>query len=238
MHMNMELLPPAESGGIGPGGPHHSSDRPDTTRILLVDDHPVVRQGIRQILTDAFHAVEVGEAATADDAFREIRTSDWTLVVLDISMPGVSGLEILRGIRHERPELPVLILSMHPAEQFARRAMNAGASGYLTKHSGPRELVHAVQALIDRGVYFSPETSSSQPGEESDRAKRLHEGLSDREYQVLRMMALGKTVSQIAQEISLSVKTVSTYRARVLEKMNMRTTAELMRYAILNRLVD
>jgi DNA-binding NarL/FixJ family response regulator len=238
MHMNMELLPPTESGRIGPGGPHHSSDRPDTTRILLVDDHPVVRQGIRQILTDAFDAVEVGEAATADDAFREIRSSDWTLVVLDISMPGVSGLEILRGIRHERPALPVLILSMHPAEQFAGRAMNAGASGYLTKHSGPRELVQAVQALIDGGVYFNPETSSSLAGGESDRANRLHDGLSDREYQVLRMMALGKTVSQIAQEISLSVKTVSTYRARVLEKMNMRTTAELMRYAILNRLVD
>ncbi len=199
----------------------------------------MVRQGIRQILTDAFHAVEVGEAATADDAFREIRASDWTLVVLDISMPGVSGLEILRGIRHERPELPVLILSMHPAEQFARRAMNAGASGYLTKHSGPRELVHAVQALIDRGVLLQPR-DIIEPGwaKRASRAKRLHEGLSDREYQVLRMMALGKTVSQIAQEISLSVKTVSTYRARVLEKMNMRTTAELMRYAILNRLVD
>lgn len=236
--MNMEPFPPTEPNRVGTGGPHHSSDRPDATRILLIDDHPVVRQGIRQILTDAFQAVEVGEAETAEAAFQEIRKSDWTLVVLDLSIPGVSGLEILRGIRHERPDLPILILSMHPAEQFARRAMNAGASGYLTKHSGPLELVRAVQALIDRGVYFSPDISSSPVGEESKSANRLHEGLSDREYQVLRMMAQGKTVSQIAQEISLSVKTVSTYRSRVLEKMNMRTTAELMRYAILNRLVD
>jgi len=236
--MNMEFLPPTDPGRIRPDGPDDPRGRPDSTRILLVDDHPVVRQGIRQILVDSFESVEVGEAENADAAFREIRASDWTLVVLDISIPGVSGLEILRGIRHERPELPVLILSMHPAEQFARRAMNAGASGYLTKHSGPRELVHAVQALIDQGVYFIGETTSAQAGEEGDRPNRLHESMSDSEYQVLRMMALGKTVSQIAQEISLSVKTVSTYRARVLEKMNMRTTAELMRYAILNRLVD
>jgi DNA-binding NarL/FixJ family response regulator len=197
-----------------------------------------VRQGIRQILTEAFVAVEVGEAENADAALREIRASDWTLVVLDLSIPGVSGLEILRAIRHERPELPVLILSMHPADQFARRAMNAGASGYLTKHSGPRELVRAIQAVIEHGVYRSAAMPPSRVGNQGDRANRLHEGLSDREYQVLRMMALGKTVSQIAQEISLSVKTISTYRARVLEKMHMRTTAELMRYAILNRLVD
>jgi DNA-binding NarL/FixJ family response regulator len=236
--MNMELRPPTDPGQIRPDGPHLPRERSDTTRILLVDDHPVVRQGIRQILTDSFQSVEVGEAETAEAAFHSIRTSDWTLVMLDISIPGVSGLEILRRIRYERPELPVLILSMHPAEQFARRAMNAGAAGYLTKHSGPQELVRAVQAVIDHGVYFTGETISRQEVEEGERPNRLHEGLSDREYQVLRMMALGKTVSQIAQEISLSVKTVSTYRARVLEKMHMRTTAELMRYAILNRLVD
>jgi DNA-binding NarL/FixJ family response regulator len=236
--MNMELLPPTEPHGLGPGSPNQPSGQSGATRILLVDDHPVVREGIRQILTDAFQAVEVGEAETAEAALKEIRSAEWTLIVLDISIPGVSGLEILRRIHHERPDVPVLILSMHPAEQFAKRAMNAGASGYLTKHSGPRELVDAVQALIDHGVYFGPETSSNPIGEERDPADSLHEGLSDREYQVLRMMAQGKTVSQIAHEISLSVKTVSTYRARVLEKMNMRTTAELMRYAILNRLVD
>jgi two-component system, NarL family, invasion response regulator UvrY len=130
-------------------------------------------------------------------------------------------------------------LSMHSAEQFARRTMSAGASGYLTKSSGPAELVRAIDTLVGGGLYVSPHSDAAAlPDTGTDRGTRLHEGLSDREYQVLRMIALGKTVSQIAAEISLSVKTVSTYRARVLEKMNMRTTAELMRYGILNRLVD
>ena len=210
-----------------------------TTRILLVDDHPVVRQGIKQILTDAFHLVEVGEAENAGAALTEIRTSDWDVVVLDLTIPGVNGLELLRDIRRERPALPILVLSMHTAEQFARRTMSAGASGYLTKSSGPAELVRAIDTLVSGGLYVSPHSDAAGlPDTGTDRGTRLHEGLSDREYQVLRMIALGKTVSQIAAEISLSVKTVSTYRARVLEKMNMRTTAELMRYAILNRLVD
>ena len=210
-----------------------------TTRILLVDDHPVVRQGIRQILTEAFRLVEVGEADNAAEALTDVRSGDWDVVVLDLTMPGVSGFELLRDLRRERPQLPILVLSMHPADQFARRTMNAGASGYLTKHSGPTELVRAIETLISGGLYLGshgdPTASSDQAAE---RGTHLHEGLSDREYQVLRMIALGKTVSQIAAEISLSVKTVSTYRARVLEKMSMHTTAELMRYAILNRLVD
>jgi DNA-binding NarL/FixJ family response regulator len=236
--MSMEFLPPGDRGFDKPNAPTDSSVPDHRTRILLVDDHPVVREGIKRILADAFQFVEVGEAESAEAALGEIRASVWSVVVLDISIPGVSGLEILRGIRRERPDLPVLILSMYPAEQFAQRAMNAGASGYLTKHSGPRELVRAIRALIDHGFYFGSGTTSGFGTATDDRSNRLHDGLSDREYQVLRMIALGKTVSQIAQEVSLSVKTVSTYRARVLEKMNMRTTAELMRYAILNRLVD
>ena len=209
-----------------------------TARILLVDDHPVVRQGIKQILTEAFHPVQVGEAESAAEALTGVRTAEWDVVVLDLTMPGVNGLELLRDIRRERPELPILVLSIHPAEQFARRTMNAGASGYLTKHTGPTELVRAIDTLISGGLYVSPVADAASSVEATELGTRLHERLSDREYQVLRMIALGKTVSQIATEISLSVKTVSTYRARVLEKMNMHTTAELMRYAIVNHLVD
>ena len=235
--MNMDLHPSIyDDRRIPPG----SADPPVTEhakRILLVDDHPVVRQGIKQILTDAFRVVEIGEADDAEGALIEIRASNWDIVVLDITMPGVNGLEVLRDIRRERPELPVLILSMHPAEQFARRALHAGASAYLTKHSGPGELVRAIYALTSGRIYVSPYADPTG-STSANHGSRLHETLSDREYQVLRMIALGKTVSQIAAEISLSVKTVSTYRARVLEKMNMRTTAELMRYAIVNRLVD
>jgi DNA-binding NarL/FixJ family response regulator len=206
--------------------------------VLLVDDHPVVRQGIKQILTDAFESINVGEAQDAAGALREVRSSSWSVVVLDISLPDASGLDILRDIRSERPNLPVLILSMHPSEQFARRAIKAGAVGYLTKHSDPRELVHAIHTLHEGGIYINPDLElGSSPSQESE-SRRPHDILSDREYQVLRMIALGKTVSEIATEIKLSVKTVSTYRARVLEKMNLRTSAELMRYAIINRLVD
>ena len=236
--MPMHLHRFTNEGGRTPSGSNDPPVKERATRILLVDDHPVVRQGIKQILTEAFHLVEVGEAETAAEALTDVRSTEWDIVVLDLTMPGVSGLELLRDIRHERPELPILVLSMHPAEQFARRTINAGASAYLTKHAGPTELVRAIEALIIGAIYVSPITNAAEPVEAREQGTRLHEGLSDREYQVLRMIAQGKTVSQIAAEISLSVKTVSTYRARVLEKMHMHTTAELMRYAILNHLVD
>lgn len=224
--------------------PFARSDGPSTsreaTRILLVDDHPVVRQGIRQILTEAFDQVDIGEAGDAPQALHEVRTRPWSVVILDLSLPGTSGLDVLRDLRREQPALPILILSMHTAAQFAWRAMAAGAAGYLTKDSGPRELVRAVHLLLEGKTYTDYTDAHPESGapRSSEAARRLHDALSDREYQVLRMMALGKTVSQIALETSLSVKTVSTYRARVLEKMGMRTTAELMRYAILNHLVD
>jgi two-component system, NarL family, invasion response regulator UvrY len=237
MMMDLYSLP-HEDHSAAPGSANSSAIE-HTKRILLVDDHPVVRQGIRQILTEAFPVVQIGEAEHADEALTALRTSGWDIIVLDIAMPGVTGLELLREIRRERPALPVLILSMHPAEQFASRAMLAGASAYLTKHSGPGELVEAIEALTSGKVYVSPHADAGESPESRDsQPPSAHEKLSDREYQVLRMIAQGKTVSQIAAEISLSVKTVSTYRARVLEKMNMRTTAELMRYAIVNRLVD
>jgi len=181
----------------------------------------------------------VGEAANAEEGLSELRNTEWDVMVLDLTLPGASGLEFLKDLRRERPALPVLVLSMHPPDQFARRAMNAGASGYLTKDSAPNELVKAVGEVIAGRRYLNPsviEELVAHP--EKERSQRPHEVLSDREYQVLRMIASGLTVSQVATRLSLSVKTISTYRARVLEKMNMKTTAELMHYGIQHGLVD
>ena len=209
------------------------------TRILLVDDHPVVRQGVKHVLATAFHPALVGEAANADEGMKELRNTEWDIMVLDLTLPGTSGLDLLKNLRREHPTLPVLVLSMHPPDQFARRAMNAGASGYLAKDSPPAELVKAVGEVIAGRRYLNPAVIEElamnlQP----ERGQRPHEVLSDREYQVLRMIASGLTVSQVATRLTLSVKTVSTYRARVLEKMHMKTTAELMHYGIQQNLVD
>ena len=209
------------------------------TRILLVDDHPVVRQGIRQVLSGAFEDSEVGEAASAEEGLHEVLDNDWDVMVLDISLPGASGLDLLKDLRRERPQLPVLVLSIHPPDQFARRALGAGALGYLTKDSAATELVKAVSEVIAGRPYLPPSVEHQIGGSTGgDPEKRLHEGLSDREYQVLRMIASGLTVTQAAARLSLSVKTISTYRARVLEKMHMKTTAELMHYGIQHGLID
>jgi two-component system, NarL family, invasion response regulator UvrY len=209
------------------------------TRILLIDDHPIVRQGIKQVLAGAFDPALVGEAANAEEGLTEVRNTDWDILVLDLTLPGTSGLDLLKDLRRERPTLPVLVLSMHPADQFARRVINAGASGYLTKDTAPTELVKAVGEVIAGRRYLSPALiAASFQHDESVQAQRPHELLSDREYQVFRMLASGLTVTQIASRLSLSVKTISTYRMRVLEKMNMDTTAELMHYGIQNGLVD
>jgi DNA-binding NarL/FixJ family response regulator len=209
------------------------------TRILLVDDHPIVRQGIKQVLTGAFEPALVGEAANAEEGLSEIRSTEWDVMVLDLTLPGLSGLDLLKDLRRERPELPVLVLSMHPADQFARRALNAGASGYLTKDSAPTELVKAVSELMAGRRYMNAAVVGELvTGEQLASSRRPHEVLSDREYQVLRMIASGLTVSQVATRLSLSVKTISTYRARVLDKMKMKTTAELMHYGIQHGLVD
>jgi DNA-binding NarL/FixJ family response regulator len=209
------------------------------TRILLVDDHPIVRHGIKQVLSGAFHPALVGEAANAEEGLSELRNTEWDVMVLDLTLPGVSGLDFLKDLRRERPALPILVLSMHPPDQFARRAMNAGASGYLTKDSAPTELVKAVGEVIAGRRYLNPSVIEELViHQQTEHSQRPHEVLSDREYQVLRMIASGLTVSQVATRLSLSVKTVSTYRARVLEKMNMKTTAELMHYGIQHGLVD
>jgi DNA-binding NarL/FixJ family response regulator len=206
-------------------------------RILLVDDHPVVRRGIRQILLDGMERVTVGEAADAAQALAAIRTGEWDIVVLDLTLPGVSGLDLLKDIRRSHPALPVLVLSMHPAAQFARRVLAAGASGYLNKDSAPTELIAAVQQ-VRQGRPYQGRGTADLSGQPPASGKAPHDLLSDREYQVLRMLGSGRTVSEIASALALSVKTISTYRTRLLMKLQMRGNAELMRYAIENGLAD
>lgn len=205
-------------------------------RILLVDDHPVVRQGIRQILLEGVKSVLIGEASDVADASARLQADVWDLVVLDLTLPRASGLDLLKEIRRNRPTLPVLVLSMHPASQFARRVLAAGASGYLTKDSAATELITAIEQIRRGKMYLGstpPDwTRTPTPG------AAPHDHLSDREYQVLRMIGSGMTVSEIAATCGLSVKTISTYRSRLLEKLQMRSNAEAMRYAIENGLMD
>jgi DNA-binding NarL/FixJ family response regulator len=208
-------------------------------RILLVDDHEVVRDGVRRILDKQPGATTFGEAGTAPEALELVREHDWDVVLLDISLGGRDGLEVLKEIKQLRPRLPVLILSMHSEELFARRALKAGAAGYVTKGSPRAELAQAVDEVIKGGVYVSPTLAEKlvlDLREGTDRPP--HETLSDREFEVLRLIASGKTVGEIADILSLSAGTISTYRARILEKMGMKTNAELTHYAIQNKLVE
>jgi len=208
-------------------------------KVLIADDHAVFRRGLRETLAEAFSRVTFGEARTALETLEHVRHQDWDVVILDISMPGKSGLDILDDLKRLRPRLPILFLSMHPEEQFARRALKSGAAGYLTKDSVTEELKEAVRKILGGGRYVSATLAEKlaldlRPGADTP----LHELLSDREFQVLRMIASGKAVKDIAEQLSLSVKTVSTYRARILEKTGMKTNAELIRYALQTHLVD
>jgi two-component system, NarL family, invasion response regulator UvrY len=207
-------------------------------RILLVDDHPVVRQGIRTILTDRLKGAVVGEAANAEAALRQVANGGWDIVIADISMPGASGLDLIKDLKRLHPDVPTLVLSMHPAAQFARRALSAGAAGYLTKDSPPDELIAAIEDARRGRRYVGKDAGDVLLRWAAKTMATPHEALSDREYQVLRMVGSGQTVSDIARGLGLSVKTVSTYRSRVLEKLGMRTNAELMRYAIENSLLE
>jgi DNA-binding NarL/FixJ family response regulator len=208
-------------------------------RILIADDHAVFRRGLRETISEAFPRVTFGEAKTAQETLESVRRHDWEILILDISMPGKSGLDILNDLKRLRPKLPILLLSMHPEEQFARRALKSGAAGYLTKESVPEELKEAVRKVVTGGRYVSATLAEKLAVDLREGADiPIHELLSEREFQVLRMIASGKTVKEIADEISLSVKTVSTYRARILEKTGMKTNAELIRYALQTQLVD
>jgi DNA-binding NarL/FixJ family response regulator len=208
-------------------------------RVLIADDHAVFRRGLKETLAEAFSRITFGEAKTAQETLEHVRRQDWDLVILDISMPGKSGLDILDDLKRLRPKLPILLLSMHPEQQFARRALKSGAAGYLTKDSVTEELKEAVKRIVTGGRYVSATLAEKLAVDLREGADTpLHELLSDREFQVLRMIASGKTVKDIAEGLSLSVKTVSTYRARVLEKTGMKTNAELIRYALQTQLVD
>jgi len=207
-------------------------------RILIVDDHAILRRGLKEILEREFRDVSIGGAGTAEQALAQLGSEKWDLVILDITMPGRSGVDVLRNLKALRPKLPVLVLSMHPEDQYGKRVLKAGASGYMNKESAPEELIKAVRKLLSGGRYVS-ETLAEMLAVDlgRDDGTPAHERLSDREFEVLRKMASGKTVGQIAQELHLSVATVSTYRARILEKMGMSNTAELIRYALTHHLV-
>ena len=208
-------------------------------KVLIADDHAILRRGLREILMRELEGVVCGEAENAQQVLAQVQNRNWDLVILDIAMPGRSGVDVLKDLKKMQPKLPVLVLSMHPEDQYGKRVLKAGACGYMNKESAPEELIMAVRKLLGGGRYVSPalaERLALELGANAESA--VHETLSDREFEVLRMIALGKTISQIAEELHLSVTTVSTYRARILEKMNMATTAELMHYALRNHLVD
>lgn len=208
-------------------------------RILVADDHEVVRKGLVKVLAETLQPIKVDEAGNGQEAMSKIWKGGYDLVVLDMKMPGKSGLDVLKEIKQHQPKLPVLILSMHPEEQFAIRAMRAGASGYLTKECAGEELVLAIRKALKGGKYISDSLAQILAGElDSDSEKPLHEILSDREYQVMLMIASGKPVGTIAKELCLSVKTISSYRANILLKTRMKNNAEITHYAIQNKLVD
>lgn len=208
-------------------------------RILVADDHPIVRRGLQQIIAETSDMVVADEASNGWEVLSKVRATQYDVVLLDISMPGMHGLDIIRQLKDERPTLPVLILSIHPEEQYAVRAFRAGASGYLTKESAPDELVAAIRKVSMGGKYVSSSLAERLASDLENVHKQLpHKTLSDREYQVMCMIASGKTVTKIAEELSLSPKTISTYRSRILEKMKMKNNAELTYYTVKNRLVD
>lgn len=207
-------------------------------RILIADDHAIVRYGLKQIIADIPDSALIDEASNGAEVLKKTGKNTYDVVILDISMPGQSGLDILKVIKAEKPDLHVLMLSMHPEEQYAIRALRAGASGYLTKESAPEELVSAIRKVSQGRKYVTASLAEKLAFDLEAGAEKLpHEHLSDREFQVLCLIASGKTVKEISEEIFLSIKTVSTYRTRILEKMNMRTNAELTHYAIKNTLI-
>ena len=210
----------------------------DSIRILIADDHPLVREGLKRVLSEEPDLRVEGEAADSDEALRLALGEQWDVLVLDLSMPGPGGLEILERLRKERPELPVLVLSVHPEDQLALQALRAGAAGYLSKGTASEDLVQAIRRVVAGGRYISQTLAEKLAlGLTLEPARPLAELLSEREYEVLCGLASGKTVSGIAAELSLSVKTISTLRSRVLTKLHLHNTAELIRFAIEHRVV-
>jgi len=205
----------------------------------VVDDHPIVREGLKQILSDTEDILVVDEADSGQAVLTSAARSNFDVVLLDISMPGRDGLEVLRELKQQKPKLPVLILSMYPEEHYAVRVLRAGASGYLTKSSAPDELISAIRKVASGRKYISSTLAERLTYElDRDADRPMHEVLSDREYQVMHMISTGKSVKEIAEALGLSVKTVSTYRSRIMEKMNMKNNAEIVLYAVQNKLID
>jgi DNA-binding NarL/FixJ family response regulator len=208
------------------------------TRALIVDDHTITRAGLRRILSDTAQQIIVGEAANGAEAVELVMSQQWDIVMLDISLPDRSGLEVLKVIKKARPALPVLVLSMYPVDQYALRVLRAGGAGYLTKESAPDQLLEAVRRVISGMRYITPEVAECIAQDwNRNPVQSAHETLSDREFEVMRLIASGKSVGDIAKDLSLSVKTISTYRTRVLQKLQLRHNAELTHYAVINNLI-
>ena len=204
-----------------------------------MDDHAIIRQGLRQILADAFTRASFGEATNANDALDLVAKSPWDVVLLDITMPGKSGLDVLKQMVDAQPNMAVLVLSMHPEDQYAVRVLKTGAAGYITKNTASEEVIGAVKKVLAGGKYVSAALAENLATNlNSPSGKAPHELLSDREYQVMRMIALGRSVKEIAFELSLSVKTISTYRTRIMEKTKLKTNADIIRYAVHEKLVE
>jgi DNA-binding NarL/FixJ family response regulator len=207
-------------------------------KILIADDHAIVRKGLKQIVAETSDMDVAGEAANGQEVLELVRNSDWDIVLLDIAMPGRGGMDTLKVLKQERPELPVLVLSMYPEEQYAVRTLKAGAAGYLTKESAPEELISAIRKVSLGGKYVSASLAEKLASHLAmDKGKPPHEILSDREYQVMLLIASGMTVKEIADKLSLSVKTISTNRGRIMNKMKMKNNAEIIHYAIKQGLV-
>jgi two-component system, NarL family, invasion response regulator UvrY len=207
-------------------------------KILMIDDHPIVRSGLKQILSESRDLLVTGEAGTGEEALEKFRHDSYDMVLLDISLPDTNGLDVLAKMKKNRPLVPVLILSVYPEEQYAVRALKSGASGYLSKLSAPEELMKAIKKISEGGNYISQALAECLATDIIHGNRPLHESLSEREFQVACMIAQGKSVKEIASTLSISEKTVSTYRSRVLEKMKMDNNAQLIRYAIQNRMAS
>ena len=206
--------------------------------ILVADDHAIVRAGLKQYVSDSKDMTVLGEACNGEETLNKALKNEYDVVVLDITMPDINGLDILKQLKTQKPQLKILVLTMHPEEQYAMRVFKAGASGYLTKESAPQELISAIRKVASGGKYVSPSLAEKLASYfEENLGKPLYQKLSDREYQVMCMIASGKRLRDIAKELTLSVKTVSSYRSRILQKLNIKSNAELIRYAVDNKMV-